>query len=53
MDAGLGFEKANMSDPNHEYSGLTEENKLNILRLRERVIEFVLKVAGRNNLIFY
>ncbi len=47
LDKGLGFETANLDDPEHEYSKLSPVHRDILLNKRQEVIEFALRLAER------
>jgi proteasome activator subunit 4 len=47
LNKGLGFEIANMTDPNHEYSQLSARHRELILMTRENLIEFIIRLGEK------
>ncbi len=47
LDKGLGFEKSNLDDPDHEYSKLGENYKKILLNKRQLVTEFIIDIAEK------
>ena len=46
VDKGLGFEKVNMENEEHEYYHLSDEHSKILTNMRETLIEFMIKIAG-------
>lgn len=47
INKGLGFEYLNVSNPDHEYSRLSDAAKDVLLNMRQSLIEFMIKLADK------
>ena len=46
LDKGLGYEKVNLTNSQHQYAKLTKEHREILSNLRLTLIEFIIRLAG-------
>lgn len=52
LDKGLGYERVNLANSNHQYAKLTREHRDILSNLRLTLIEFIIRLAGIKNFWF-